>query len=144
MAPLRRILFLRYVSNIAYFLKWAHSGHRQGKWDDRRNCTNGGRAMTTRLRSVAATISACAITLAFSGSAIGGGYRGPELPRSGGPVEAWYSDEPGTLEHSDFAAFETESIRAGSSKSTASWAAPGLPRSGGPVEAWYFAEPDTP
>jgi hypothetical protein len=51
------------------------------------------------------------------------------LPRSGGPIEDWYFGM--SLERSDFASFETESIP------------PHLPRSGGHVEDRYFPAADT-
>ena len=92
--------------------------------------------MTIPVKPFAATISAGMIALAFSGPALGGNYQGSDLPRSGGHIEAWYFPELETAEWSEFAAFETETIRSGSPESRTPWAAPGLPRSGGHIDAW--------
>ena len=98
--------------------------------------------MTARMKPIAATISACVVTLAFTGPVLGGGYEGSGLPRSGGPIDDDYFATSSSLERSDFAAFDTESVQSGRSESTPSWgAAAGLPRSGGHVEDWYLSKP---
>lgn len=99
--------------------------------------------MTVRMKPVAATLSACVVTLAFSGPVIGGDDWRYGIPKSGGHIEDWYFAKSQSLERSDMAAFDTKSIRSGNPQSTRPEVTSGLPKSGGHIEDWYFTAPTT-
>jgi len=65
--------------------------------------------MTLRMKPVTSTISACVITLAFSGPVIAGDFPDSILPTPAGWVDDGYlDDQSGAAERSDFAAYETK------------------------------------
>lgn len=95
--------------------------------------------MALRMKPVISTLSACAISLAFSSTVLASDVDRSPLPSSGGYLDDWYFNEPDALERSDLAALETETLSSRRADRDEAWdASDVLPTPAGYVDDWYL------